>query len=112
MHLPLQQPINITAQALLLPSGAVALSVTLSLNPGLHGSFILHEAGLRPQFGLMLPSEPGKPGRSSRAVEAGGSLSSSVQGSAAGFSDAVPLLIVPGGSAGLSFLLLPDPGQP
>ena len=109
LQLPLQQPVNLTATALQLPSGALALSITLSLDPGVRTAFVLHQAGLRPQFGLILG-----PDFSSGVLGAGSSGSSSSEGSAGsrvGFSEAVPLVLVPGGTAGLSFLLLPDPGE-
>lgn len=107
LQLPLQQPVHLTATALQLPSGAVALSITLSLDPALKTAFILHQAGLRPQFGLILG-----PGFSTNGKGSGGSNGSEgLGGSRAGFSDAVPLVLVPGGTAGLSFLLLPDSGE-
>lgn len=110
MQLPLQQPVNITATALQLPSGAVAVNATLSLDPSLRSTFVLHQAGLRPQFGLVLG-----PGFSSSGVLQGSSSSEGLGSSSSsriGFSEAVPLVLVPGGAAGLSFLLLPDQGEP
>jgi hypothetical protein len=113
LQLPLQHPVNLTATALQLPSGAVALSITLSLEPGLKTAFVLHQAGLRPQFGLLLGPEFSS-SSSSGVLGAGASSSSSggaERDSRVGFREAVPLLLVPGGTAGLSFLLLPDPGN-
>lgn len=101
LQLPLQQPVSLSATALQLPTGAVALSITLCLDPGLRTAFVLHQAGLRPQFGLVLG-----PGFSSSS-----SSSEGVGASRVAFSDAVPLVLVPGGTAGLSFLLLPDQGK-
>lgn len=112
LQLPLQHPVHLTATALQLPSGAVALSITLSLDPGIKTAFVLHQAGLRPQFGLLLGPEFNS-SSSSGVLGAGASGSSSggAEGdSRVGFSEAVPLLLVPGGTAGLSFLLSPDPG--
>jgi len=109
MQLPLQQPVNITATALQLPSGAVAVNVTLSLDPSLRSTFVLHQAGLRPQFGLVLG-----PGFSSSGFLQGSSSNEGLGSgsSRVGLSEAVPLVLVPGGAAGLSFLLLPDQGEP
>lgn len=110
VQVPLQQPVNLTATALQLPSGAVALSITLSLDAALKTAFVLHQAALRPQFGLILG--PGFYGGKGLQGLANNSSSSSegFGASRVGFSDAVPLLLVPGGTAGLSFLLLPDSG--
>lgn len=111
LQLPLQQPVNLSATALQLPSGAVAISITLSLDPDLRTAFVLHQAGLRPHFGLLLG--PGFSSSSSSSSEVQGQEGpggEGLGGSRVGFSEAVPLVVVPGGTAGLSFLLLPDPG--
>lgn len=108
LQLPLQQPVNLSATALQLPSGAVAISITLSLDPSLKTAFVLHQAGLRPQFGLLLGHGFSSNSSSSSGVQ--GQEGEGLGGSRVGFSEAVPLMLVPGGTAGLSFLLLPDPG--
>lgn len=89
--------------------------MTLSLDPHLTCStFILHQAALRPQFGLLLGPGLAAAGgdiSNSRVSQGGAAVDEGLGGSRVGFSEAVPLVLVPGGTAGLSFLLLPDPGE-
>lgn len=125
LQVPLLQPVNITATALQLPTRAVAISVTLSLDPGVRTAFVLHQAGLRPQFGLIMGPGFNSSSRVKQQQVHNNNSSSSVGGllgndggcsgssssSNVGFSEAVPLVLVPGATAALSFLLLPDPGE-
>jgi hypothetical protein len=101
LQLPLQQPANVAAAALQLPNGAVAVSITLSLEPNASCSLLLVEAALRPQYGL---------------VHCGGSSSSSGGGLGLGFggpslSDVMPMRVLPGGSAALCCMLAQDQGE-
>jgi hypothetical protein len=100
LQLPLQQPANVAASALQLPGGAVAVSITLSLEPNASSSLLLLEAALRPQYGLVLSSS---------------SSSSGVGGGGLGFGgpclgDVMPMRVLPGGSAAVCFMLAQDQG--
>jgi hypothetical protein len=100
LQLPLQQPANVAAAALQLPGGRVALSITLSLEPNASSSLLLLEAALRPQYGLMLSG-------SSSSSRSGG-LGLGPGGPCLG--EVLPIRVLPGGSAGLCFMLMQDQG--
>jgi hypothetical protein len=96
LQLPLQQPANVAAAALQLPGGRVAISITLSLEPNSSSSLLLLEAALRPQYGLMLSSS------------SSGGLGLGSGGPCLG--EVLPMRVLPGGSAGLCFMLMQDQG--
>ncbi|WIA35159.1 hypothetical protein OEZ86_003631 [Tetradesmus obliquus] len=101
LQLPLQQPANISAAALQLPGGAVAVSITLSLEPDASSSLLLLEAALRPQYGLVLS------GSCSSGSSGGGGLG--FGGPCLG--EVLPMRVLPGGSAALCFMLVQDQGD-
>jgi hypothetical protein len=100
LQLPLQQPANVAAAALQLPGGAVALSITLSLEPNACSSLLLLEAALRPQYGLMLSGSGGSSASGGLGLGSGGPC----------LGEVLPMRVLPGGSAGLCFMLMQDQG--